>query len=143
MTRPLLLVTLLAVGSATAAAPDDVRYYPASEVEASFATGGTLLTLDNAKVMTAMRTGAGEAELHATDSDIFHVLEGTATFVTGGTMVAAHPTAAGEIRGTGIDGGESHELAAGDVITIAAGVPHWFKTVNGRFRYFVVKIGRR
>jgi mannose-6-phosphate isomerase-like protein (cupin superfamily) len=138
--RVLLVSALLALGSVTAAAPDDVRYFPASDVEASFARGGTLLTLGNVRVMTAARTGAGEAERHAADADIFHVLEGSATFVTGGTIVGAHETAPGETRGTGIDGGTGRELAPGDVITIAAGVPHWFKTVNGPFRYYVVKV---
>ena len=143
MTRTLLVLGLLTLGSSSAASPDDVRYYPASEVDASFQKGGTLLTLDNVRVMTATRTAAGEAELHATDADIFHVLEGTATFVTGGTIAGARDTAAGETRGTGIEGGTTRQLAAGDVITIPAGVPHWFKVVNGRFRYFVVKVGRR
>jgi mannose-6-phosphate isomerase-like protein (cupin superfamily) len=120
----------------------DVKYYPASQVEASFAKGATLLTIGNVKVMTATRTEAGEAEQHAADNDIFHVLEGSATFVTGGTIVGAHETAPGETRGSTIDGGASHQLAAGDVITIEAGVPHWFKSVTGRFRYYVVKVGK-
>jgi mannose-6-phosphate isomerase-like protein (cupin superfamily) len=59
--------------------------------------------------------------------------------VTGGEMIDAKDTGAGEMRGSGIRGGTSLQLAAGDVLTIPQGVPHWFKTVNTPFRYFVVK----
>jgi quercetin dioxygenase-like cupin family protein len=31
-------------------------------------------------------------------------------------------------------------LQAGDVITIPKGVPHWFKAVDGKVKYFVVKV---
>jgi mannose-6-phosphate isomerase-like protein (cupin superfamily) len=117
-----------------------VSYFPAADVEASFAKGGTLTDSDRFRVMTATRTGGGEAEQHANDIDIFHVLEGSATFITGGTLVGAHETAPGETRGSALEGGTSLTLKAGDVITIQAGVPHWFKVVDGHVRYFVVKV---
>jgi quercetin dioxygenase-like cupin family protein len=116
------------------------RYFPATEVEASFAKGGTLLEAGNVRILTATRTGVGEAEAHQHDIDIFHVLEGSATFIVGGTMTGGHETAPGETRGTAVEGGTEYQLKANDVITISAGVPHWFKVVDGRFRYFVVKV---
>jgi quercetin dioxygenase-like cupin family protein len=119
-----------------------VHYFPAADVEASFAKGGTLTDAERFRVMTASRTAGGDAELHANDIDIFHVLEGSATFVTGGTMMGAHETAPGETRGSALEGGSSLTLGAGDVITIQAGVPHWFKAVDGHVRYFVVKVKR-
>lgn len=128
------------------AAPDThaaaVSYFPAGDVEARFAKGGTLVDGANWRVMTSVRTGGGEAEQHTVDTDIFHVLEGSATFVTGGVMTGAHETAPDETRGTGLEGGTERTLAAGDVITVAAGVPHWFKAVDGRVKYFVVKVRR-
>jgi hypothetical protein len=45
-----------------------------------------------------------------------HVVDGEAEFVTGGKMV--DPNAPGQTRGTGIEGGVSHHLAKGDVITV-------------------------
>ncbi len=71
---------------------------------------------------------------------MFYILQGSATFVTGGKMVEPKTTAPGEIRGSGIEGGESHTLSKDDVIVIPAGVPHWFKDVQGLFLYFVVKV---
>ena len=120
----------------------DVAYFPARDVEAQFAKGGTLVDGVNWRVMTSLRTGGGEAEQHAVDTDILHVLEGSATFITGGVMTGAHETAPGETRGTGLEGGTERTLSVGDVITIAAGVPHWFKAVDPRVKYFVVKVRR-
>src|SRR4051812_13984174 len=114
-----------------------VKRIPGSDVEAMFAKGGTLTDEPSYKVMVATRSGGGEAELHAHDTDIFHVLEGSATFVTGGTLVGGHEIGPGETRGSGLEGGSEQTLSAGDVMTIEAGVPHWFKAVNGRIRYFV------
>jgi mannose-6-phosphate isomerase-like protein (cupin superfamily) len=134
------LVGIACVLAVRATGQEGVRYFPAAEVDASFAKGGTLIQTAAFRIMTAQRTAGGEAELHALDRDIFHVLEGGATFVTGGTLVGAHETAPGETRATAIDGGATQELRAGDVITIPKGVPHWFKAVDGKVRYFVVKV---
>jgi mannose-6-phosphate isomerase-like protein (cupin superfamily) len=91
-------------------------------------------------VMMAHRDKAGEVELHALDSDVFYVVKGDATFVTGGTAVGMKSTAPNEERGQSITGGETHHLKTGDVITIPNGVPHWFQDVKGSFLYFVVKV---
>jgi hypothetical protein len=58
------------------------------------------------------------------------------------TRTGGGETGPNEIRGTGLEGGVSQTLSAGDVVTIDAGVPHWFKAVDGRVRYFVVKVKR-
>ena len=127
---------------ARAQTPTGATYFPASDVDASFAKGGptVLLQTGGVRVLTPTRMQGGEAEAHATDADIFYVVEGTATFLVGGTVSGAHETAPGETRGPSLDGGTPYELKAGDVITIPAGVPHWFKSTQGKFRYLVVKV---
>jgi mannose-6-phosphate isomerase-like protein (cupin superfamily) len=129
--------------SARAQSATGAEYFPADAVNAAFAKGGptVLLKTGNVRVLTPMRTQGGEAEVHATEADIFYVVEGNATFVVGGTISGAHETAPGETRGTGLEGGAPYELKTGDVITIPAGVPHWFKATQGRFRYLAVKVG--
>ncbi|HEV2763478.1 MAG TPA: hypothetical protein VGV38_10920 [Pyrinomonadaceae bacterium] len=52
-----------------------------------------------------------------------------------GKEVAPH-----EIRGAEIVGGDARRLRRGDVITVAAGTPHWFREVRGPFLYYVVKV---
>jgi hypothetical protein len=63
-----------------------------------------------------------------------------ATLVTGGQVVGGKSTAADEIRGDSINGGDSRPLVKGDVIIIPSGVPHLFKDVKAPFLYYVVKV---
>jgi glc operon protein GlcG len=114
----------------------------AAEVKAAFAqgeTGATLIEDAGFRVAASRRDGAGQAELHATDTDIFYVLEGHATVVVGGELLDGQQTAPNETRGSGIRGGEAREIGPGDVLTIPRGVPHWFRSVHAPFRYYVVK----
>ena len=55
--------------------------------------------------MLSFRSRSGEAEVHERFADLFIVLSGAATLVTGGTVTDAHMVAPGEMRGTSIDGG--------------------------------------
>jgi len=106
----------------------------------TFEKGTKLLENGEFKIMTSRRTGPGLVEIHAHDTDIFHIIDGTAEFVTGGTVVGRKEGANGESMGKEITGGETHHLVKGDVIVIPRGTPHWFKEVNGPFTYYVVKV---
>jgi mannose-6-phosphate isomerase-like protein (cupin superfamily) len=119
-----------------------VRYIPSSEVQASFEKGSPLVDHSgrNYAVITGKRDKAGTAELHEKDTDVFYIVDGTATYVTGGKMIDGKSTASREVRGSGIEGGDTRQLSKGDVLIIPAGVPHWFKEVQGPFHYFVVKV---
>ncbi len=124
------------------AAIGNVNHFGREAVRASFARGDVLVNGDgrNYMVHTSHRTTPGQAEVHLRDTDIIYVLEGSATLVTGGTAVNATTTGPGELRGSAIEGGETRELARGDVITVPAGTPHWFKEVRGTLNYYTVKV---
>jgi len=115
-------------------------FLDAKQVATAFAKGAALLENDQFKIHASRRESAGMAEIHTRDTDIVYVLDGTATFVTGGTIVDGHATAPDEIRGKAIAGGESRQLAKGDVAVVPNGTPHWFKDVKGPFLYYVVKV---
>ncbi len=119
---------------------DGVTYMPAAEVAAAFATGAPLVETEAYKVHASRREAPGQGEVHDRDTDIIYVLEGTATFVTGGSLVGGTPIAPGEIRGASIEGGFTRVLQPGDLIIVPAGTPHWFKDVQGPFLYYVVKV---
>lgn len=123
---------------------NDVHHVPGQAVKAAYRqgeTGDTLVTAPEFRVNASRRDGPGQAEIHLTDADIFYVLEGSATFVTGGELLEPRTAGSGEIRGSAIRGGIERRLGRGDVITIPAGVPHWFKQVSAPFTYYVVKSG--
>jgi mannose-6-phosphate isomerase-like protein (cupin superfamily) len=91
--------------------------------------------------MLSFRARDGVAELHENFADIFCVLEGRATLVTGGTVIGEHTVGPGEIRGERLEGGTRQELRAGDVAHVPAGVPHQMLVAGDRtFTSFVVKI---
>ncbi|HEU4531196.1 MAG TPA: heme-binding protein [Steroidobacteraceae bacterium] len=122
----------------------EVRHVPGDRVRAAYArgeTGDTLIAADEFRVNASRRDRPGEAEIHLGEADIFYVLEGSATFVTGGELMDARTVAPNELRGSGIAGGIERELGRGDVITVPAGVAHWFKRVSAPFTYYVVKSG--
>ena len=117
----------------------EVSYFPSKDVKAAFAKGVPILENGSYKVHASRREKPGHAEVHEGETDIIHVLEGSATFVTGGTVVEGKTIAPGEIRGSEISGGKAQRIVPGDVIVVPAGTPHWFREVHGPLLYYVVK----
>lgn len=72
----------------------------------------------------SVRLRSGMAEIHEKLADIFIVLDGHGTLVTGGTIEKKEQVASGEIRGSAITGGSKQELRAGDLVHVDAGIPH-------------------
>lgn len=117
-----------------------VSEFDAKSVDASFAKGGVLLNNGHYMVHTSRRDAPGQVEVHALDTDIIYVLQGSATFVTGGKLVDGKETAPNEIRGTTVEGGDTRHLKKGDVVVVPNGTAHWFKEVSGPFLYYTVKV---
>jgi mannose-6-phosphate isomerase-like protein (cupin superfamily) len=96
------------------------------------------------------QTPPGVAAVHDKVSEIYHVMDGAGTLVTGGTMVNAKPRPADALSvrledgpgasGTAIQGGVTRRIKAGDVVVIPAGVPHWFSEIEGSITYVVVRV---
>ena len=120
--------------------PTPVTYVDSEKVSAALAKGGALAKGDDFTVSGARRTGPGQVEVHEKETDIFYIVDGEATFVTGGKMIGGKQTRANQWLGDDIQGGETHHLAKGDVITIPAGTPHWFKEVPKSINYYMVKV---
>jgi mannose-6-phosphate isomerase-like protein (cupin superfamily) len=126
---PALAVLLtMAVMVSADGVPTVVTYVPHDKVSATMAKGGSIID-DHGLVVLAQRRGAGEAEVHEKTNHLFIIVEGEATFITGGTLVNSRETAEGQRRASSVQGGETHHLTKGDVITIPAKTPHWWKEV--------------
>jgi glc operon protein GlcG len=123
-------------------ATSPVMYFAKEKVTAAFVKGSVLVDGDNRNYMVhaSHRDQPGMAEIHELDTDIIYVLDGSATFVTGGTAIDPRTTSPNEIRGTSISGGEARVITKGDVIIVPNGVAHWFKEIPGPFNYYVVKV---
>ncbi len=129
-----------ALKSTTGSIMEGVTYLKGDKVADAFKKGMPLLENEKYKIHASHRDGAGMAEVHAKDTDIIYVLEGTATFVTGGTVVEGKDIAHDEVRGSSIRNGETRRLGKGDVVVVPNGTPHWFKEASSPFNYFVVKV---
>jgi len=130
MKRLLALAIAAAAGVVMKAdgVPTVVTYVPNDKVTSTMVKGGQIVN-DHGLIVLAQRRVAGEVEVHAKTNHVFIIVEGEATLVTGGTMVNPRQTAPDQTRASSVTGGESHHLAKGDVITIPAKTPHWFKEV--------------
>jgi mannose-6-phosphate isomerase-like protein (cupin superfamily) len=142
---PLLVLLFLARLYAADPAPahDGVLYFEKARLDEAFAKGGSLVQTPGYRMSTSRRVGPGTVEIHERDTDIFYVVDGTATFVTGGTAVEPKPSGPNEIRAASINGGATRQLGKGDVIVVPHGVPHWFKDVKGTFTYLVIKVPKQ
>jgi quercetin dioxygenase-like cupin family protein len=137
--RYLMIALLTFVFVMSGRAADEVVYVPKEKVADAMSKGGSLSRGSNYIVSISRRDKPGQAEVHENETDTFYIMEGAATFVTGGTVVDGKTTRPGQILGTGLNGGQSHSLSKGDVIVIPKGTPHWFKEVPSLVVYYVVK----
>ena len=101
--------------------------------------GNPLIPGEAYSVQTNRRTANGNIEIHEKETDIFYVLDGSATIIVGGTAVEPKQTRPGQLTAKEIANGQSYNLKKGDVLVIPAGQPHWFKQVNGFINYLTVK----
>ena len=87
---------------------------------------------------------------HDLVSEVYHIIDGSATLVTGPDIVDAkrRPSTNENVRllngpgsnGTSIRNGATYQLKAGDVIVIPAGVGHWFTKIDDHIRYLMVRL---
>jgi quercetin dioxygenase-like cupin family protein len=117
-----------------------VTHITSDKVAAALAKGSSLVATKDFTIAGSHRAGPGQVEVHEHETDIFYVTDGEATLVTGGTMIGGKETAPGQHRGTDIKGGQTQKLKKGDVVTIPAGIPHWFKEVSPMISYLTIKV---
>jgi mannose-6-phosphate isomerase-like protein (cupin superfamily) len=136
------LAILFATGANSfgAGVPAAVHYIDHDKVSAVMAKGGPIVS-DPGLIVLANRREAGPAEYHDHTNHVFIMVEGEATFITGGATIDAKRTAPDQMRAAGIEGGTTYHLTKGDVITIPAKTWHWFKDVPTKtVAYYAVNI---
>jgi len=93
--------------------------------------------------------GSAVAE-HDLVSEVYYILDGSATLVTGSDIVGLKPRpsdnpAVRMLNGPGGNGssirnGATYRLKPGDAIIIPAGVGHWFTKVDDHIRYLMIRV---
>lgn len=71
------------------------------------------------------------ASVHDKDAEMFYVVEGAGTIVTGGTVQNIRRTNPLNSSGSGIEGGSRRRIGPGDFVMVPEGTPHWFTEIEG------------
>jgi mannose-6-phosphate isomerase-like protein (cupin superfamily) len=174
MAARLAAVTVLATACGYSQATCDrcsATYIPASEIEAYFKLARTASSTNiRMRDQQVRAVDAGRAQLgvgivyrtklaspaensvaeHHQVSEVYHVLDGEATLVTGSDIEGLKPRPGDDraVRllngpggnGSSIRNGTTHQLRAGDMIVIPAGVGHWFTRIDDHIRYVMIRI---
>jgi mannose-6-phosphate isomerase-like protein (cupin superfamily) len=89
------------------------------------------------------KTMPGDAIAHETKTtEVYVILEGTGTLVTGGMILGTVKQPSGRSsgpRGERIEGGVSRHVSPGDVIVIPGRTPHWWSSLDTDIRYMIVR----
>jgi mannose-6-phosphate isomerase-like protein (cupin superfamily) len=91
------------------------------------------------------RSTGGEPQyaiVHPFSLEIYYIVDGTASLVTGGTLDPASPPPADPdtVRSKGIKGGVARKVAKGDVVVMPPGTPHWFDSIDGTVTYLESRV---
>lgn len=84
----------------------------------------------------------GDVNVHLVDTtEIYYMLKGAATLVTGGTLVGSYPAPGNDswLRAKGIEDGVSRRVVPGDVIIIPGHTAHWWSELEGEIEYLIFR----
>ena len=141
----LVFVTAAAVAQQPAkqAPQPDKTYTSAKEVVAMMAKAKserkqdqanfiqTLLRLAPYSANLEYRAVVGPAATHEKEAEMFFVIDGGGTLVTGGKLVGETRANAENLNGTAIEGGATQAVAKGDFFIVPENTPHWFSKLDG------------
>ena len=157
------LLTVLFALSAADTKPSSAAYITHNDVQATIkgmpadkVTDKAVRVVDTGKQNVGIGVVHRSAQAKQTSvehdqvTEVYHILAGSGTMVTGGTQVnpqrrPANDTALRELTGpstagASVQNGESRQVGPGDIVIIPAGVPHWFSKVDGSIDYVVVRV---
>ncbi|HTK35910.1 MAG TPA: cupin domain-containing protein [Caulobacteraceae bacterium] len=128
--------------AAQSPAPAPIAYISAAEVAALTAQAAREREPDQPNVGRPLQrlapyvanlqyaVAVGTAGVHEKEAELFYVIDGGGTLVTGGKLIGETRTDPNNLSGTGIAGGESKTVAKGDFFFVPENTPHWFSAVD-------------
>ena len=124
-------------------------YKSAAEIEATLKKMGAVAKTGAAAtvaegVVVRRRSASDEAQyaiIHPLSIEIYQIVDGSATLVTGGTLtLPLTDSAADLVRSTSIKDGETRKVGKNDVVVMPPGTPHWFSQIDGTITYLEARI---
>ena len=102
----------------------------------------TLLRLAPYSANLEYRGVVGPAATHEKEAELFYVIDGGGTMVTGGKLTKESRTNAENLTGSGIEGGTPRKLAKGDFLVVPENTPHWFSSLDGSITLMSLHVPR-
>ena len=151
--RKIVLAALLALApgapvfAAEGHAPGIVK--PQSQINTELDKSTPALGIVAGQATTVVETGSGQivvrrrkdgpnnASVHDDVTEIYNIVSGSGTFVTGGAFASAKD------RTAGLTGGVSRHMQAGDFVVLPPGTPHWFSKIDGSITYVETRFAVR
>jgi mannose-6-phosphate isomerase-like protein (cupin superfamily) len=106
--------------------------------------------VDVGVVYRGKQTAGGAVAEHDLVSEVYHVIDGTATLVLGSDITElkrrpADDRAVRFLNGPGANGasirnGATYRLKPGDVVIVPAGVGHWFTEIDDHIAYLMIRV---
>ena len=93
-------------------------------------SAGNLIRLTPYNVNLEVRTMGQAASVHETEAELFYVIDGAGTLVTGGKLTEERRTNPENLSGAGITGGVTRKVSKGDLILVPPGQPHQYPSVE-------------
>jgi mannose-6-phosphate isomerase-like protein (cupin superfamily) len=90
-----------------------------------------LMRLPPYAVNLESRVASANAAVHEKEAEMFYVVDGAGTLVTGGKLTGETRTNADNLSGSGIEGGTTQHVAKGDFVFVPENTPHQFTAVEG------------
>ena len=136
-------------GQATAG-PTTTTAITAAEVAAMIAKspsdrnalGQRMLQLGTYSVNLEHRVVSQAAAVHEKEAELFYVIDGAGTIVTGGKLVDERRQNDANLQGTSIEGGTSRKISKGDWVIVPEGVPHQIPAVEGALSVMTLHLPR-
>ena len=140
------LIALLFTSAALAqqpAVPDMKLFSSSADVQALIANAKKIRTEGQAlvsqpivalapyRVMLEYRASIGTAAIHEKEAELFYIIDGTATLVTGGKIVDEKRINPTNLNGPAITGVDSRPVSKGDFFFVPEGTAHWFSEIKG------------
>jgi mannose-6-phosphate isomerase-like protein (cupin superfamily) len=91
----------------------------------------SMIQLPPYNVSLEYRAAVANAAVHDKEAELFYVVDGSGTLVTGGRLKEEKRTNADNASGSGIEGGVTRRVAKGDFIMVPEGTAHWFSAIDG------------
>jgi quercetin dioxygenase-like cupin family protein len=101
-----------------------------------------ILQLPPYNVNVEYRASVGAAAVHEHEAELFYVIDGSGTIITGGKLVNETRSNATNLSGTSIEGGSSQKISKGDFVFVPENTPHWISAINGTIVLMTMHVPR-